>query len=405
VLSSRFRTPPDRRGEPRVERAKVAVSVVFVVNGLAFASWVARVPAIRDTLGLTPGRVGLLLLAVSAGTMSALPLSGLVVGRLGPGRTVAAGVLVASTGLLVMAAGLAAGAVPAVAVGMFGYGVGSSTWDVAMNVEGADVERRLGRTVMPRFHAGFSLGTVLGALAGAGCARAGVSLQVQLAVTVAVVLAAGLVAVRTFLPVRPTPEGTSVGSSVLAAWREPRTLLIGLLVLAFALCEGIANDWLALALVDGYHTAQAVGAVAFGTFVTAMTVGRLVGGSFVERYGRVPTLRVTGVLVVAGVLVVVLSPGVPGALAGAACWGLGASLGFPLGMSAAGDEESRSAARVSVVGSIGYTAFLGGPPLVGLLADHVTVRHAILVAVGAAAVGIAAAGAARPSRAPARKVV
>ena len=73
---------------------------------------------------------------------------------------------------------------------------------------------------------------------------------------------------------------------------------------------------------------------------------------------------------VAGSLVVVLSPAA-GALAGAVLWGLGASLGFPLGMSAAADEAARSAARVSVVGSIGYTAFLGGPPLVGLLADHV----------------------------------
>jgi MFS family permease len=172
------------------------------------------------------------------------------------------------------------------------------------------------------------------------------------------------------------------------------------LVLAFALCEGVANDWLALSLVDGYHAAQAVGAVGFGTFVTAMTVGRLVGGSFVERYGRVGTLRVTALLAVAGVLTVVLSPGIPGALAGAVLWGLGASLGFPLGMSAAGDEAARSAARVSVVGSIGYTAFLGGPPLVGLLADHVTVRDAILVACGAALVGFLAAAAARPLRSP-----
>ena len=90
-----------------------------------------------------------------------------------------------------------------------------------------------------------------------------------------------------------------------------------------------------------------------------------------------------------------------GRLAGAVCWGLGASLGFPLGMSAAGDEGRRSAARVSVVGSIGYTAFLGGPPLVGLLADHVTVRHAILVACSAAAVGFLTAPAARPLRVPA----
>ena len=378
------------------ERAKVAVSVVFVVNGLAFASWVARVPAVRDTLGLTPGRVGLLLLAVSGGTLVALPLSGLVVGRLGPARTVVVAVLAGGAGLLVLAGGLAAESVPAVAVGLFTYGMGTSSWDVAMNVEGADVERRLGRTVMPRFHAGFSLGTVLGAGIGAGCARAGVPLEAQLVGTVAVVVVAGLLATRPFLPVTAVSSGSGSRAGVAAAWREPRTLLIGLLVCAFALCEGIANDWLALSLVDGYDTTQALGAVAFGVFVTAMTLGRLVGGSFVERYGRVATLRVTGVLVLAGVLAVVTSPGVPGALAGAVLWGFGASLGFPLGMSAAADDEQFAAARVSVASSIGYTAFLGGPPLVGLLADQVGVHRAILVALGAAAVGLLVAAAARP---------
>ncbi len=386
----------DSTPAPVVERAKVAVAAVFLISGLSFASWAARVPAIRDTLGLTPGGVGLLLLAVSAGTVVALPFSGIVVGRLGPPRTIAVSVLSCALGLLVLGGGLALTSIPLVVLGLFCFGLGVSTCDVAMNVAGADVERRLDRTVMPRFHAGFSLGTVLGALVGAGCARAGVDLDLQLVVTVVVVLAVGLLAVRAFLPA-PRPVSAGSGrSSVLAAWREPRTLAIGVLVLAFALCEGIANDWLALSLVDGLHAAEAVGAIGFGTFVTAMTVGRMVGGSFVERYGRVATLRVTAVLVLAGVLAVVTSAGIPGALAGAACWGLGASLGFPLGMSAAGDEESRSAARVSVVSSIGYTAFLGGPPLIGLLADHVTVRHAILVALGAAVVGLAFSAATRP---------
>ena len=104
--------------------------------------------------------------------------------------------LAASAGLLVMAVGLAGAAVPVVALGMLAYGVGTSTWDVAMNVEGADVERRLGRTIMPRFHAGFSVGTVLGALVGAGCAKAGVSLEWQLAVTVVAILVVGLGGVR-----------------------------------------------------------------------------------------------------------------------------------------------------------------------------------------------------------------
>jgi MFS family permease len=378
------------------ERAKVAVAAVFILNGWAFASWVSRMPAVRDELGLTPGRVGLLLLCLSGGTLLALPLSGVVVGRIGAARTVLLATVVASGGLALMSLGLTTAAVPAVAVGMFTYGAGTSSWDVAMNVEAADVERRLERTVMPRFHAGFSLGTVGGAAAGALCARFDVTLSVQLLVTVAVLLVAVPAAVRSFHPVADTGQDHAPFTAVLHAWREPRTLAIGVLVMAFALCEGVANDWVALALVDGYGAGEAVGAAGFGIFVAAMTTGRLLGGGLVERYGRVVVLRVTAALVVLGVLAVVLSPGLPGALVGAACWGVGASLGFPLGMTAAAEDESRSAARVSVVSSIGYTAFLGGPPLVGLLADQVGVRDAILVALGAAALGFAATRAAAP---------
>ena len=384
----------------RTQAAKVAVSGVFVLNGLAFASWVSRVPAIRDTLSLTPGQVGLLLLCLSAGTAVALPISGIVVHRLGPARTVATMAAVVTLGLLVMSAGLVTVAIPLVAVGMFVYGIGTSTWDVAMNVEAADVERRLGRTIMPRFHAGFSAGTVTGALLGAAAARVGIDLPYQLIGTAVVVLAVVPLVTRWFTPVPEEDPHAEPKPSALVAWREPRTLMIGLVVLAFALSEGIANDWVALALVDGHDAGESLAAFGYALFVSAMTVGRLFGGSVVERIGRVGTLRVTGLLVTAGVAVVVLSPGVPGAMVGAVLWGIGASLGFPLGMSAAADDEHRAAARVAVVSSIGYAAFLGGPPLVGLLADHLGVLQAIVVAAVAGIAGALLAKATAPTSPP-----
>jgi len=384
-----------------IERAKLAVAAVFVLNGLAFASWVSRVPAIRDGLDLTPGRVGLLLLCLSTGTAIALPVSGAVVSRIGPARTILLTSLLGIVGFVVMAAGLAAAAVPLVGVGMLVYGMGTSAWDVAMNVEAADVERRLDRILMPRFHAGFSAGTVIGALVGAGCARLDIGLPAQLVGTAVVLLATVPVAVRNFTPVEIEDPGAEPSPSVLTAWREPHTLMIGLVVLAFALSEGIANDWVALALVDGYDAGQALAAAGFAVFVTAMTLGRVFGGSLVERLGRVTTLRITGVLVALGVAGVVWSPGLPGALAGAALWGVGASLGFPLGMSAAADDERRSAGRVAVVSSIGYTAFLGGPPLVGLLADSVGVHQAIVVGAVAGLAGALVARATAQQRVPA----
>jgi fucose permease len=285
-----------------------------------------------------------------------------------------------------------------VAVGLFAFGSGAGVWDVAMNVEGADVERRLERTVMPRFHAAFSLGTVAGAGAGALAAAAGLPLHVHLTVGAAVVLAGVLASVRFFTPVASAARsaGTTGGRHPLAAWRERRTLLIGLMVLAAALVEGTANDWLALALVDGYGTSHAVGAVGFGVFVAAMTVGRISGTWLLDRYGRVVVLRSCTGTAIAGVVIFVLGGSLPLALAGAALWGFGVSLGFPVGMSAASDEQRHAAARVSVVASIGYTAFLAGPPLIGLLGDRVGVLRALLVILVALVLSLAVTGAARP---------
>jgi fucose permease len=193
-----------------------------------------------------------------------------------------------------------------------------------------------------------------------------------------VMLAGTLVAVRSFLPADPdTPQEKSGG--VLAAWREPRTLLIGLLVLIMAFTEGTANDWLAVAFVDGHGVTEAAGAATFGVFVAAMTAGRTAGTIAIDRWGRVRTLAVTVLVAGAGALIAVLASSWAVALVGVALWGVGASLGFPVGMSAAADEESRAPARVSVVAVIGYTAFLAGPPLVGLLGDRVGTLKALLI--------------------------
>ena len=381
----------------RVEQARVAVAVVFALNGFAFASWIARVPAARDQLALSSAELGLLLLCMSAGSVLALPSSGPVVHRFAPARSVLGAGALSVVGLFVLAAGLTWTAVPLAGLGLFLVGAGIGVWDVSMNVEGADVEQRLGRAIMPRFHAAFSLGTVGGALAGAGAAAVGVPLAVQLFVTGGVVVAALAVTTRAFLPVHVPDDGSAKGPSGIGrAWREPRTLLVGLMVLAFAFTEGTANDWLAVALVDGYDVGGAGAAAGFAVFVSAMTVARTFGTGLLDRFGRVPTLRVSAATAIAGVLLFVLAGSPLLAMAGAVLWGVGAALGFPVGMSAAADDPARAAARVSVVSAIGYTAFLAGPPLIGFLGEVTGVLRALLVVVAVMAAGLLAVGAARP---------
>lgn len=423
--------------------ASRAVFAVFAASGFGFASWASRLPAVRDGLTFTEGQMGLLLLTGAIGSVLAIPLSGLVVERLGTSRTVTvfAGIYVA--GIVVAAYGVHAGDHLLVRVGLALFGVGAGVWDAAMNLEGAAVEQRLGRAVMPVFHAGFSFGTVIGAGIGALAARFAMPVEWHVPVAALVALLTVLVAVRFFLPeadvaaashapaarddaldpatvsIVRAPETTRAheGAAVdvatpvtttssggaptgtrgmLDAWRERRTIAVGLVVLGAALTEGVANDWVSLAVVDGFHVPDSVGALGLAVFLTAMTTARLLGTKAIDRFGRVAALRSSAVLAIVGVAVFALVPSLWVALLGVALWGAGAALGFPVGMSAASDDPARAAMRVAVASTIGYSAFFVGPPLIGFLADLTGYRLAVLVLAVPVLLGLVVSGAARP---------
>ncbi|MGB7980962.1 MAG: MFS transporter [Candidatus Nanopelagicales bacterium] len=379
------------------ERAMRGVYLVFIGSGFGFASWASRIPQVRAELGLTPGELGIVLLAIAVGSLLALPTAGLVVHRLGAARTIVVMSILTALGIAVAGVGVLVGVAP-VAIGLGVMGFGNGAWDVAMNVEGAAVEARLGRTIMSRFHAGFSVGTVLGALVGAAMNVLRVPVTVHL-LAVAVLLAVAMpLATRGFLPAGAQQDGDQVGERrhPLRAWLEPRTLLIGLFVLTMAFAEGTANDWLGVAAIDGYGASAALGSLAYGVFVASMTVGRWYGSAILDRFERVPVLRVSAATALVGLLIVVSGANLAVAMVGMVLWGLGTALGFPVGMSAAADDPRHAAGRVSVVATIGYVAFLAGPPLIGILGDQVGVLRALSATAGLLAVGLMVAGATRP---------
>ncbi|MGY1747703.1 MFS transporter [Modestobacter sp. SYSU DS0511] len=390
----------------QVRAATRATYLAFIGAGFAFASWAARIPQVRTRLDLDPAALGLVLLAIAAGSVIALPLSGPVIARLGSRRTVTLMAGLLTVALVVVAVAPLIGVLPLV-IGLFVMGFANGAWDVGMNVQGAVVERHLGQAVMSRFHAGFSLGTVVGALGGAAMVALDVSVTVHLLGVAALVAAVVPAAVRGFVAdVEDTPDGARPAGEggVLARWREPRTLLIGVFVLAFAFAEGTANDWISIALIDGYGLSPALGTLGFALFLTAMTAARWVGPPLLDRFGRVPLVRALAGLAVVGLLLFVFGPNPAVAFAGALLWGAGTSLGFPVGMSAAADDPAHAATRVSVVASIGYCAFLAGPPLIGFLGHELSVLRALTVVAVLLAVATVIAGALRePEAEPERE--
>lgn len=364
---------------PQAVRAAVlGTYVAFIGAGFIFASWASRIPQVRDGLELSSAELGLVLLAIAVGSVLALPLSGPVIHRFGARRAVEVASVALAVALVGVAFGYLGGVVPVVvALSILGWTNG--IWDVAMNVHAAVAERHLGRSIMPRFHAGFSVGTVAGALVGAAMVALHVPVTAHL-VGVAVVIAVAVPrGARAFLPEEHGADEPAAHErrSHFAAWREPRTLLIGVFVLAFAFAEGTANDWISVAMIDGHGAAEEIGTLGFAAFLTAMTVGRWFGPHLLDTYGRVPVIRLLSAIGIGGTLLFVFAPNAPLAFAGALLWGVGVSLGFPVGMSAGSDEPRYAAGRVSVIASVGYCAFLAGPPVVGLLGEHITVLRAL----------------------------
>ncbi|MEU2420998.1 MFS transporter [Streptomyces sp. NPDC007851] len=387
-------------------RRRTAVFVLFFAPGLTISSWVTRTPDVRDLLGASTAQMGLILFGLSVGSMLGILCSGTVVARWGARLVILVGTSAVAAGAVVVGAGAAAGSGTAVALGLGLFGLGMGGGEVALNVEGAEVERLLGRSTLPAMHGFFSLGTVLGAVAGMCLTAIGFPVFVHLLVVAVVVLGALALVIRR-VPAdvgrQPAAAHREPGAARAAVWKDPALLLIGCVILALALAEGTANDWLPLVMVDGHGFDAALGSAVYAVFAAAMTMGRFVGGRFVDRFGRAAALCGSALVGAAGLALVIFVDNQVVAATAAVLWGLGASLGFPVALSAAGDSGTDSAARVALAATVGYVAFLVGPPSLGYLGQHFGLRHAlipVLVLVTAAAFATPAARSRPEARAP-----
>lgn len=379
-----------------------ALFVIFLVNGLAFSSWLARVPAIRDGLEISTGEVAALLFTGAVGAVTGLVFSSHIIAWVGQKNTIITFGLLGLVGLagigfsstVVSSYGLTIVAITAA-------GAGNGIADVAMNVEGAAVERAVHRSVMPWFHAFWSLGTVTGAGIAAGLSFVGVGISAHL-VVLAILLAPVIIFAARYMSTDrgsrsgETDDARSTLADRLRVWKEPRTLAIGLIALGMAFAEGSANDWLALAVVDGRGFTNAQGALWFGFFTAGMMAGRISGVYVLDRFGRVPVLQWSAGVGVAGLTMLILLDDPLLSVIGVVLWGLGSSLGFPVGMSAAADNPEGSAARVSAVATVAYSAFLIGPPLIGGIGEYTGLLTALWVVVALIALAFFAAPAAKP---------
>ncbi|UOQ57186.1 MFS transporter [Leucobacter allii] len=421
---------PERADAARWTRGVLAV---FTLLGFGFGSWLSRLPATRDHLGASTLEMSVLGFILAGGSVLGLLVSGRSVAGLGPRRALAIGVLVQFVAMpaaaLLLWFGLPVPGAACLAV----YGFAFSTCDVAMNVSGANAERALGKPRMPLLHAGYSLGSVAAMGVGALAEVLRVPVPVHLGIGYILIAAGALLALRAVpredgapraarpVPTRtgsiPIPSAASADAERSAAseasegdaprrgrspWRDPRVLAIGLIAMTMALAEGTASDWLSLALADGRGLPNADATLVLGGFFVAMMLTRIAGSWLLTRFGRVLVLRAGSALVVLGVAAVILVDAPWTAVLGAILWGVGAALGFPIGISAAADDPARAVRNVAAVSAIAYTALLLGPMVIGFLGEHLGLLTAFWPIAGFALLPLILARSAEPP-APAKE--
>ena len=370
------------------KQSRNAVMAMFFIAGVALSTWIARLPALRDNLDIDTLQVGIFLFGGGAGSLLGLSVAAAIVSRIGERLAITIFGILAILGMGLV--GILSIALPIFLVGfgaVFIFGFGMSVLDVAMNLEGARVERGLNTPIMPLLHAMFSIGALIGALIAAGASAVNVEVNWHFGVMAAILVPVTLWVTKSIPDnddylVEPGAKRPSMRRELLSVWREPRTLAIGVIALAMAFAEGSATDWLALGMVDDRGASNATAAVWFVLFSLAMAAGRISGVPLLARFGRLKVLAGAAMAAVAGIALLIVVDSTWAAVVAVILWGLGASLGFPVAMSAAADEPAKGPARVSVVATIAYGAFLVGPPTLGALGQAVGILNSLWVVAG-----------------------
>ena len=375
----------------RAHAALRATCVVYVCLGFGTSAWLSRLPDVRDDLGLTPATIGTMLLIASLGSLLTLPTSGPIVTKIGARASGRIGVLIWALGIVCAGLGALNVSIPLATLGLVLLAAGNGLWGATMNIEAGLVQAAVRRTVVPVIQAMYAVGMLGGALLGALAAQMGLPLGAHLFGLAALELLACGSAVGFYLTkdevaaLAPASEKSDGGEAsqhkakglTRVAWRERQTVLIALMVMSAGLMEGAANDWLNLSMVDGYGYSTAAASAAFAFFLLMMTIVRFASPRLEARLGSPKLLRITFTGAVVGLLLVAFAPHHLFAVAGIALWGIGSALGFPLGISALSVDPVMTPARVSVLSTVNYGAALIGPPLLGLIADHIGYHRAL----------------------------
>ena len=382
-----------------LRRARWGTSAAFLLTGFVFATWAARIPALKADLGLTDAQLAVALVGLNAGAVVGLQFGSVVVTRFGSRRTLLVA-LPAFAGALVPI-----GLAPNLAVLTVALAVSAlinSIVDIAINDQGVGIQHGYGRSLLTGMHAMHSLGGVLGGAAAAAAAPAGRGVSSHVALVAAAVAVVAVPSNRVLLSPEQLhgDDAVETRSVPLTAGWTGRLLVLGVVAFMFTLSEGSALDWSAVLLAEHRGANPALAAAGLAVFQAAVTLGRLLGDPVIDRIGTVRVFAAGALLAGAGFAGGLLLSSTASAVAGLALLGLGLATLLPISISAAGTIQALPVpVAVARVSTLGYLGTFSGPALIGALSHSTGLPTALLVpALAIAVTAVAAPAVRRPLR-------
>ena len=370
------------------QKARIAVTAIFALNGALFASIFSRLPAIQERTEIGDGALGLALLCAMLGLLGSQLFAGPLIARRGSRPLVIVGGLGYAIGLVPIAL---AGSWGMLAASFLFVGFANGVLDVAMNTHGLTVEKQLGRPILSTLHAAFSFGALGGAALGGIAAGAGVEVEPHIFTVAALGMASMLLAGRFLLP----PGADAAPEGPLFAVPSRALALVGAFAFCVLLTEGAINDWSAIYIEGDLDASESTAAAGLAAFSLTMGFGRLFGDRLNLALGPVRLARGGAALAAAGIGIALLAQDPPVALFGFGCAGIGLAGLFPLALRAGAAKGETAGPSVAAVSAGGYLGFLAGPPMIGGISELAGLRAGLLVLVVLCLVAAALGGAVR----------
>jgi len=349
---------------------RIGVSVFFFIQGLSFASWASRIPDIKDKLNLGNGELGGVLLGLPLGQLTAMALSGYLVSKYGSKKTLSVAALLYPAILLLLAS---VNATWQLVAGLFLFGVCGNLCNISINTQGVGVERLYGRSIMASFHGLWSLAGFTGGLISTVMVANRISPFIHFSIIYIITFLLTISARNIILP----RDGNRTEKTKSKIFVKPDRYIITLGLIAFAcmICEGTMFDWSGIYFENVVQAPHSLSRLGYVAFMCTMAGGRFAADRIVTKYGVTFVLKISGLIILTGLLLAVIFPDIVTATIGFLMVGIGVSSVVPMVYSLAGKSKTMlPGVALASVSSISFLGFLIGPPVIGFIAEGSSLR-------------------------------